>query len=227
MEVHEAISNLVDEGIVYDYADEYGEPGYTAEGPIMLGDWWCRCEEGAEGEHYRDGSPQLHDAMHKYPEEERVLSEAGAEAVWYDEWMVDYETGKAWRTQPDSYSWQSSIVWTEDGDYLTPDNDIEDWIEWAADNHKNALPDRVVSDGDLIEAGFVQFNADYYENGWYGTEDDPEKIAAEVRKWHGPCTVVFKLSSVEQFRITFDVWYRPAHTCPNCDSPDHDDCTPS
>jgi hypothetical protein len=213
VELHEALEILSDEGIVTDWADTYGEPGYHSEGPIMLGDWWCRCNDNPDDPPSADwldtGKRPLHDVMHRFPEVAAVLEAAGAEAVWYDEWMVDYETSKAYRTQPDSYSWQPSVIYTEDGEPMTPDTDIEEWIEWAADNHRHALPDTIVSDGDLVGAGFVEYNRDRYESGWYGTEDDPEKIAEEVRKWHGPCTVVFKLSGVEQFRVTFDVWYRP------------------
>src|SRR5690606_23962444 len=86
----------------FKFADEYGEPGYTADKGIIFGDW-------------NEVPQRIHD----------YLEEAGYELEWSDEWYVHYDSSpvKAWRTQPDSYHWQCQIRFTDSG-VLTPDDDV-------------------------------------------------------------------------------------------------------
>lgn len=189
---------------VYDYCADYGEPGYSHDGDetplVVLGDWWCRC--GAEG--LRD----LHSIEDHHP---RVFAQMTAQGVmfeWHDEWWIDHETSKAWRTTGNSYSWQPSIVCGE-YDYITPDHDIEEWLLWAIDNPTRCIPTRVWGSADIEAQGFEQYNGQF-ESGWYpGQNDDPREITRTIREEHGnDVEIVFMLDATRQFDIRFSAWIR-------------------
>ena len=83
-----------------------------------------------------------------------ALEALGVELEWSDEWVVQSDNAsKCYRTTGDSYGWQSSILWTDGGDFLTPDDDIDAWIEEVKDNPQRCLASRVWSVGDLASAG--------------------------------------------------------------------------
>lgn len=186
-------------GELTDYADEYGEPGYSfpygASTPmILLADW------------NRIGT--------RHPRVFAQLESQGVEMVWCDEWVVDHEgASKAYRTQADSYSWQSSILWT-DGDFLTPDDGIDAWIEEVVDNSRRCLPSNVWSASELTAAGFVQWMPDdpqRYESGWHaGQTDDPANVTREIRETAGYASaeIVFLLDESSQFYVGFSAWTR-------------------
>lgn len=222
----EILRMLMDAEIVYDYCDEYGEPGYDKKdenGTIIFGDIWCRagqkyshkplCDyaEKNPDEKYRDGTVRLHSVEEHYPRLFAAMEEQGIEFQWHDEWIIDHNGGmggKAYRTSGDSYHWESSILWT-DGDFLTPDDDITDWIEECVDNPRMCFPSHVWSDAELMEQGFEEYECGY-ANGWYpGQTDDPVKISELIRGHMGADTqILFKLSGVGQFDIRFCVFVR-------------------
>ncbi len=212
------LSRWMDEGIVTDYCSDYGEPGYghsatlgdDATPLVVLGNYWCRCDKVREAEgRPRAGQPALHDHTHHHPRLWQQLEDQGVQFEWCDEWLVDSEHDKAYRCQPDSYSWQPSYMMTDDGELLTPDDDIGAWLEWATNDTSRCIPSRVWSSRDLIGAGFEQYNGKF-ENGWHpGQDDNPRDIDAAVRRWHGPdVEVVFLLDGTGQFDITFSAYYR-------------------
>ncbi len=221
------VERLWNEGVVTDDASEYGEPGYSFDKPtdtnrFLIGDWWCRC-----GRHPRTGQREryhysgdkvieasaLHGVEEHHPRLWAQLAEQGIEVAFDDEWWVDCETGKAYRTQPDSYSWQSSIQWNEDMcDYMTPDHDFDVWLEWALNDTSRCLMASYRSD--LEAAGFTQYephDPHRYHNGWHeGMTDDPVKIRAEIDRWSdGQEDVVFLLDETSQFYVGFSAWTRP------------------
>lgn len=113
---------------VTDYALDYGEPGYSItttcddgdETPvIVLGSWWVN-----GGDHFERRWPRLN----------AQLEAQGVELVWHDEWTVDGDASKAYRTQPDSMWWRPSYVYNEHSDMLTPDTDRADLLEHFAWN---------------------------------------------------------------------------------------------
>lgn len=192
-----------------EWCSEYGEPGYgdSRTSLVVLGDYWCRC--GATTR--EDGSNSLHGLAYHHPRLWAAMESAGVKFEWSDEWWIDSETNKAWRTQADSYSWQSSIQWDEDAcDYLTPDHDIAEWIDWAArEPAARCIPSRVWSSGDLMLAGFTEYGS-RYENGWHPDQtDDPATIIADIHRWHGEdVEIVFLLDAAGQFDIRFSAWIR-------------------
>lgn len=206
-----------------DIADEYGEPGYHTDGTetsmIVLGSYWCRCDKfGAD---YQDGSA-LHDIARHYPKSFELLEERGVVFEWYDEWTVDHGrhvgeypnivvTSKAYRTTGDSYSWQPSAIITDDGELLTPDDDIETWISYVVNDPHRAIPSDVYTGDDLLAAGFTKHNGTF-EHGWHpGQDANPEEITERVHAMHGEGTVldvVFVIDGTGQFDMAFSAYYR-------------------
>jgi hypothetical protein len=201
----------IDSGnVVSDWCSEYGEPGYStpigAETPlVMLGNWWCQCGKVLRP----DGTPDLHGHDYHHPRLWAQLEAQGVECVWYDEWVVDYENDKCYRVSGDSYGWQPVTRYTEGGDLITPDDDIETWIE-DIQNGQGVLPSRVWSSGDLIEAGFTLWE-DRLESGLHpGMDADPAVVTAAIREVHGDSVdIVFALTENSQFYSVFAAYVRP------------------
>lgn len=179
----------VDEIITYlcevhdaEYCSHYGEPGYhDPEKGIIFCDW-----------------NNIPDVLTD------ILEEHGYSLEWSDEWYIDYDNDKAWRTSPTSYDWQCSIRIC-DRYVLTPDDDISEWIYECLNDCNQALPDWI-TEHDLTEAGFELYNDEYYESGWYpGQNDDPATIAAKLPD---DLEYVFHIPSVGQFDMKFDLYVR-------------------
>lgn len=189
--------NALAERECWQVASEYGEPGY-GDGMPIIGYFWVKDEQG-----------KLRSFFDKYPRILRQLEEQGYELEWYDEWNVD-DNGKAWRCQPDSYTWMPSTVWWED-ELLTPDDDLSLWLAWAVNTPNVCINDRQVHNIEqkLEGAGWTrQPQTGEYANGWHpGQTDDPKKIDADLRA-QGATDVVFVLTGVGQFDLHFVAYYR-------------------
>jgi hypothetical protein len=180
-----------------EYADTYGEPGYTdPEKGILSANW------------NHVGTQALQDCL-----------EAGGYALeWSDEWYIDYETcpAKAWRTEPDCYGWVCQVKYC-DGYVLTPDSDITDWIDECKSTDWNqphsCVPDWIDEDM-LTEQGYTRWVFDRdegeYHSGFHGRSDKPEEIYKRIEHDHGANleSVIFRLDSAEQFECEFHAFYR-------------------
>lgn len=179
-------------GSDFDTASFYGEPGYTDPPPgacVILANW-NRVPKG------------LADA----------LEAEGHELEWSDEWAVDYNSGKAYRTSPDSYGWRPSALYDDSGELLTIDDDPECWIEWATDAPERAIPFDHFSDGTSVvealeAAGFRQYG-ERYETGFYPGQNDDPVVVFNKAKEHG--YVVFTLDATGQFDTHWLCWVRDA-----------------
>jgi hypothetical protein len=224
--VHDIVHRLWEAGVVTDYAHEYGEPGYDftvradTETPIFLiGDWWCRCGHNPhtgrpKGYPYGTGElvepGDLHDVMSHHPRLWAQLEAQGVETAFYDEWMVDSYGDKAYRTQPDSYGWQPSVIVDDTGEWLTPDSDIEEWIAWATQSPNRCLFRSHVNQ--LVDAGFEPWPDEdtWYESGWHpGQTDDPATITEQIRAGYPDHDIVFAVTDTGQFDIRFRAFIRP------------------
>lgn len=218
------VRRLIEQGVVTDYAHEFGEPGYSFdhEGTqvFLLGDWWCKCHgyhrmQSAGGYGYgsdkRSGPPsphELHSVDSHHPRLWRQLESQGVETAFRDEWMVDYETDKAYRTEPDSYHWEPSVIEDDTGEWMTPDTDIEVWVEWARNTPTRCLFSWQHSD--LEAAGFENVNG-VFEAGWFDGQDaDPVKILKRYKDATGDTDAefVFALSENSQFYSKFVLYRR-------------------
>lgn len=182
----------------WDVAHGYGEPGYSNDGvtAVVLGNYWIR-ENG-----------NLTSIFAKYPRITAALEKAGFQFEWEDEWVTDWESssGLVYRTEPDSYSWQPSIVWTEGG-MITPEDDAETWIEWAMNEPTVCIPDHIWEkyESDFADLGWERL-VKTFENGWHpGQTDDPKKIFALLKDSHD---VIFRLDGTGQFDVRFSAWTR-------------------
>lgn len=194
----------------WDYADKYGEPGYDfpadATTPmVVLGNYWCNCHKVIDAE----GNEQIHDHGYHYPRLWAQMESQGVQFEWYDEWAIDHNNNKAYRTTGDCYSWQSSIQITEDGEILTPDDDISEWINWAKNNHHRVITAPHIRNSDMNTAGYRQHNGEFQNGFHYEMNDDPEKITKEIRRVHGNSVdIVYRLSEASQFYIGFECWIK-------------------
>lgn len=174
-----------------EYCHEYGERGYEIdEGKkfILFADW------------------NLFDD--KYPNFMEYLDEHYM-CEWSDEWIIDYSTDKCYRTVGDSYAWEQQYRITDFGEMITPDNDVEDWVEFCKIDDPKQTPHVLpsfIDHEEVIKLGFELIDEEY-ENGFYHRHDDPLKIAEELFD-NGYDEVVFSLSGVEQFRINFQAFAR-------------------
>lgn len=168
-----------------DFAGEYGEPGYgQPESGILFANW-------------NDVPKGLAEWLEK----------CGFELEWSDEWTIAGNTGKAYRTSPNSYSWESSLVYC-DGDYLTRDDDLADIIDACSMSDWNqptgCVPSWVES-ADIEDCGFTLQNPNL-ESGWFpGQTDDPAKIARAAFD-NGARRVVFRKTENSQFYCRFECW---------------------
>lgn len=170
-------------------------------------------------------SPEMSDKLHKHGAIERAAESAGIELVHYDEYTVDYETGKAWRTSPDSYFWSPSVVWTDGGEMLTPDHDISEWIDWASNDPTRCLTPNMVKLDELMEMGFTFHpdEDDVNQSGLHqGMDADPAKTYKKLRDSYQYSDVIFWLKETSQFYSTWQVLIRPARTTVSSNSFSHD-----
>lgn len=179
----------------FDWCDEYGEPGYeVAEtGVVILGDYWCRertCPYPTPYLRVRDdGTPywELHGLDEHFEVEFKVFEETGCELEWYDEWIIDQDRDKAYRTQSDSYWWYPSFYLDDAGEMWTPDDDIEDWIEALSSSETGyAVPSEIFTDKQYEDAGMVRWGEEleWGQADWrsitktIGAEHDGHKLGS-------------------------------------------------
>lgn len=192
MKVTEARTRQIIHGMTHkanedvSYCSYYGEPGYTQprEG-VILANWNNFKKRTAD-----------------------YLEAAGYELEWSDEWTIDYDNDKAYRTSPDSYFWRPAFIYTEGGDMLTPDDDEGDVIEEVAiekGKQKDAikcLPNWITQDH-LKAAGYEPWeDGKEYETGLHhGQDDSPDKVAKEIFTHDGITHVCFFVNDKSQFDI--------------------------
>lgn len=187
----ENIVKLLEKRFHIDVCSVYGEEGYDLpedKKAILFGDW---------------------NVLDKYPNIMEYLEE-NYELEWYDEWYVCYNTGKAYRTRGNSYSWESQIRYSESiGGYLTPDDDISFWIDEVKITDSNdtmkALPSFICED-EIEKEGFKLLD-ESFENGYYGLADNPEEIAEELFE-EGFTEIVFQIDYNSQFSMGFSVYVK-------------------
>lgn len=166
------------------YASVYGERGYAdPKAGILFADW-----------NYT--APDLGDYLEKL----------GFECEWCDEWEVVND--KAYRTSPDSYGWVCQIHLTEDGEYLTPDDDVQTWVDEMKDNPRKALPEWITKE-QLEELGWERHDS-VFENGLHpGQNDMPQAIYDNLIKRADVASVLFRISDKGQFDVKFEAYILP------------------
>jgi hypothetical protein len=177
------VEHLIDDGcIIFDFADDYGEPGYTKEGDksILFGDWNSLPCEIVD-----------------------LMSKVGYTVEWIDEWFVYYDKSLAYRAEPDSWGWEPSYF-VEHSEFLPIEYFEEEYVESVMNRTDKAVNSRI----NLQEYGFVDFGDTCHENGWYGTVEDPADVLDKAMKEVKFDDYIFQICSVEQFRVNFRLMIR-------------------
>jgi hypothetical protein len=174
------------------YCAEYGEPGYdNPRKGIVFANW----------NHFPRGMDD-------------ILERAGYAIEWSDEWVISYETSKAYRSSPDSYSWLPYYIMTDDGEIIGGDeiesgDQAETYIEMLLNNPRQA---NVFHGLDLSKYGFkLAFPGDDdCETGFHpGQNGDPkEQMKRAQSKWPDH-DVVFEITGQGQFDTSWRAWVRP------------------
>lgn len=226
MQLSDSTISAICERFDWQWCSRYGEPGYGSHigagtTRVVLGYYWTR--PGQPGWH-----PKLHDGTDRHqlwglakrwPRLFGQLEEQGVELEWADEWLIDYEHDKAYRTTGDSYSWEPCTVYDEYGDLLTPDSDLDDWLAWAFGRPLERPLNDARLGGNLTQwlavAGFARFpsdGSDRFEAGWYpGQTDTPASALAALKMHvgHDQFEFVVAVDYVQQFDAGFSLYWRP------------------
>lgn len=162
------------------YSHEYAEPGYTQpKRGILFGNW-----------NYFAGGLDT------------ILERAGYQMEWEDEWSTCSDCGKAFRTSPDSYSWQPSYFLINDCELLCRDCvNMEEYLETLEDNPRKALNDHV----DPAEFGYRKLAGDFESGLHTHMTDNPKTIYAELHA-AGHKRLLFNIDASSQFYTTFSIW---------------------
>lgn len=172
-----------------EHAGSYGEPGYTTpEAGILLADW-----------------NDIDKSVANYLAEQEYAME------WSDEWVVVDD--KAYRTLPDCYQWEPSVVLTNDCEWFTPEQPVSDWIEYAEmtgpTSPVRCLPSWVSAD-EIKAEGWVQQDETVYQSGFHaGMTDDPAALGARLFS-EGAVGVLFQKVQNSQFYLEFIIYTKAA-----------------
>ena len=169
-----------------EFANTYGEPGYTdPEKGIIFANW-----------------NSIPDGLQKW------LEGLGFELEWSDEWVVIND--KAYRTNPDSHHWESQLLLAADGEYLTPDDSPDDWIEEAKLSSPfqpmTCLPSWFPSEA-LAKAGY-ELMPEVEESGLYPGQDSSPQTILKSHLAKGADYVIFKKVENSQFFTRFETFVR-------------------
>jgi hypothetical protein len=176
-------------------ATAYAEPGYSGEF-IAFGNW-------NNISRYKTGPQKGDDLPEKVG---KLLERAGFECEWSDEWDV-CDCGKAVRTSPDSHFWKRYFVVMDDGTRCG-DCIKEDPAEYLESIEGNTHDCLTIEGIDPEKYGYSLFNGTF-ETGFHpGQNDDPVKIAAEMKK-AGHKRFLFALDHAEQFCLMWKAYYMP------------------
>lgn len=194
-DVLDRLIEYVDEkGLYIDYYHGIAEKGYE-DGPMIAANW---------------NEPKLKrigDFIERYFEDEIRVD-------WSDEWTNCTDCLKAVRTQPDSYGWTPSYLWTSDCSIACVEcyeDCVDDIIEHYMNDSSMAVFPEFVSY--LEKEGFVCYSPDEYcqkfETGLHAHQvDDPKKIAEEIEEHLPNHDYIFQVTGTGQFDVAWTVWIR-------------------
>lgn len=124
-----------------------------------------------------------------------------------DEYSTCHDCNGVVKTSADSYSWTPKYwVSPYGGLYCLDCVDMEEYFDNLRNNPDDA--NTLYSNSELEKAGYEKINDYYYENGWYGTTNNPKRILKEKLSQYPDGEFIFSICNQEQFRTCFDVWRR-------------------
>lgn len=137
------------------------------------------------------------------------LESAGYSCEWIDGWITCDSCNKAFRTSPDSYSWEMFGVILGGYAMCGECMDMPEYLESIENIPTKALTCTLLwRHKPLEEYGYQLVQGDY-ENGFHeGQNDDPKKILASLLEKNPAGRFIFVIDSQGQFDISFSVYQR-------------------
>lgn len=143
----------------------------------------------------------------------------------YDSYYIDFITGDNWGYY-DSYficddcykayrynEYGTANYWVGDGFIFCEDCVRETYKETYVEEYLVNDPTKantILGINEIEDMGFEKANEYEYENGWYGTTDDPKEIYETMRKAYPNSDILFDITSNNPFAVYFDVYIRKA-----------------
>lgn len=205
MTAYTLLRSYLDNGDIHDVAQGYAEPGYEnpRRGDVFFADW-------NRPEFNRYASTDMSRLAD-------ILERRGYGVEWLDEWYTCQHCWRAFRGQPDSYSWKMYGAILNECEPICGDC-LHANPEWLADEIVND-PKRADTLGIDWAAHGWEHQPERFENGWHpGQDDRPEEIAGRVPEGYD---FLFSVDGVGQFDVRFSLWIRPTVTCDECGGPVH------
>lgn len=180
-----------------EYAKDYGEPGYSLTSSdykgILFSNW------------------------NNFSVLANHILEHFYECEWSDEWIVLHDEGSlAYRTQSDSYGWQSSLVYLS-GEYSSWKWALENAYDLIMEEFSNdpanciTCPNTALVQKFLTDNKFTKLNDHPYEVGLHkGMDDLPDKIFATLDSTNNDH--LFIQHEASQFYMTYDIYQRSKQT---------------
>lgn len=169
----------------YDYAQGCSEPGYDDK-PVILADW-----------NHVPG--KLFDLLEKY----------GYSCEWCDEWVTCENCYKAFRSSPNSYSWEM-YGYIGDGFALCGDCiEWDEYLESLENKPRKAVTCSLFYKFENEIASRYALIKNEYESGFHpGQNADPSKILAGLLEIDPNGRYLFVINGQGQFDIEFSVYKR-------------------
>lgn len=136
---------------------------------------------------------------------ESILRSKGFDTAFEDQLANCDDCGKFTDLQPGYYG-DVHIAQIFDDCLLCPEcaiSDHEQYLEDKLNNPKQA--NTLLEQADLEALGFV-LAVPELENGFYGSNDDPEKVFAAIKKPDND--VLFSITGIGQFNVQFEAYIR-------------------
>jgi hypothetical protein len=170
-----------------DIVSEYGDHNRTLEEgkeAILLGNW---------------------NNFDKYPNIMEFL-EKNYELEWTDEWVIDYDNQRCFRSSPDSYGYQPQFGYFNDEICSVEEInelDEEDFLEFLEQNRYLNNPKTAVNLMRFKERGTCIGEDEYM---MFEKEIDPSKMLAEAQKENPEKDFYFVVDGVAQFGLDFSLY---------------------
>ena len=136
-----------------------------------------------------------------------ALERLGVDCWWSDQGAPCPECGKLVDTEP-TFGTVAGI-WVDCAGYVCLECvslDLEAYTADYVNDADKALPSDL--DASVLEAaGWERTDRDH-RSGWYGREDSPAGILAEILEDDNDLEVVFQITSAHMFEVAFTVWTR-------------------
>jgi hypothetical protein len=180
--------------------DGYAEPGYSALYDVVATGNWNDIDE-------YDYQTKTRKHISNLPSRiSHMFESMGIECEWNDQWDTCCDCGKLVRTDADCYSWTRSYQYL-DGEGCRCieclEEDPESYLESLEGNSDTA---NTIDSIDPCKHGYIKFNEDSYESGWYpGQNDSPHKVAKDLEA-KGIYKYLFGIDSVGQFDTHWSVY---------------------